>query len=382
MVSRLQKTILILLMAALLWAGISLAAYTGWVHGADHRDFYPWWAGARLRLFEGRDLYSLDTVREMQLRLYGKILPPEMDQQGFAYPAQMLVILFPFWWVADREIATALWEGLSVLLLLASLYFLGRMPRRPVPIFVLAAFLLWQYPLLMIFQGQITGLILVSLLLGFWAYQHGKDILSGLALSLAVLKPELALLPWLVMLFMAFKDRRFRMPLAFFAAQAFLLASSMLLAGWWIPEWLAAVQRYSGYAKSAWAPLTAWSVHPLLFVILLLMTVGLLVNMRWNRLAAFAAAFPVGLLLLPQTLVWGLTILLAPLILAWNGRARWVVAAVWLLGWIFLFLPPPLWRWQSLILALYHPFCINLEQQNQRFRTIGPLICCMACLSK
>ncbi len=86
MTSRWQKTTGLIALILVLWAAFSSATYLGWIHGADHRDFYPWWAAARLHFLDGRDPYALDTTRQMQILLYGHTIPPERDQQGFALP--------------------------------------------------------------------------------------------------------------------------------------------------------------------------------------------------------------------------------------------------------------------------------------------------------
>ncbi len=95
MTSRWQKITGLIALILVLWAAFSSATYLGWIHGADHRDFYPWWAAARLHFLDGRDPYALDTTRQMQILLYGHPIPPELDQQAFHYPAQLLVLLFP-----------------------------------------------------------------------------------------------------------------------------------------------------------------------------------------------------------------------------------------------------------------------------------------------
>lgn len=49
----------------------------------------------------------------------------------------------------------------------------------------------------------------------------------------------------------------------------------------------------------------------------------------------FAAA-SLGLVRVPQTLTWGLTMLMMPLLAAWRGRLRYAVLAVWAAGWLCL----------------------------------------------
>jgi hypothetical protein len=114
------------------------------------------------------------------------------------------------------------------------------------------------------------------------------------------------------------------------------------------------LERYAAYAQSTWSFSTAWTISPLvLFVTLLLLGVSLR-RMRWSPTSAFAASIPAGLLILPQTLIWGLTLLLIPLVLIWDGRGRWGATSVWALGW-FLMLGIRIqdwWKVESLVLAL------------------------------
>jgi hypothetical protein len=63
------------------WIVTSALAYRYWIHGADHRDFYARWTGARILLFEGRDLYRGDHPPD-QLAIYGELLTPDQDQWG------------------------------------------------------------------------------------------------------------------------------------------------------------------------------------------------------------------------------------------------------------------------------------------------------------
>ena len=82
-----------------LWAGISLITYKIRILDADHRDFYTRWDGARLSIFSNHDLYSKETTRLIQTEPYEKELGLKADQQGFTYPAQLVVELFPFWFI-------------------------------------------------------------------------------------------------------------------------------------------------------------------------------------------------------------------------------------------------------------------------------------------
>lgn len=322
-------------LSLLLWGGLSIAIYSTWIHGADHRDFYPRWAGARLALFEGCDPYALETTKRMQVELYGAPLPSDADQQGFAYPAQLVVLLFPFWFINDVEAAAAAWAGLSIVIILSTLYLVRCIWGKP-PIWVLVGGLLWHYSLLMVFQTQVTAIPLAAVGVGYWAFSRQRDVAAGIALAVGIIKPELVLVPTVVLLILAVRARRWPFVLAFGLAQVMLFVGSIIIAGWWVPGWIQALTGYAAYAQTAWAWRTAWTTSPLVAVALLALIWGLMKHTRWSEPAAVAASVPLGMLLLPQTPVWGLTMLVVPLTMAWTGSARWAIVGAWLIGWLLV----------------------------------------------
>src|SRR5580765_4203826 len=63
-------------------------------------DLYPRWLGARELLIHRRDPYSDDITREIQIGYYGRMLDPlrpndPKDQQAFAYPVYVVLLLAP-----------------------------------------------------------------------------------------------------------------------------------------------------------------------------------------------------------------------------------------------------------------------------------------------
>ncbi len=361
--------------AVVLWLALAAGAYTGWIHGTDHRDFYPLWAGARMALLEGRDLYAPETTLRIQETLYGGRLPPGVDQQGFAYPALLVPLLLPFWLIPNVEWATAAWEATSVLMLLAALG-LAREVRGRVPPWALALLLLWFYPLLMIFQAQVTAIPLLSLALGLWAWRRGSDRLAGLALAPALIKPDLALVPIVVLCLLALRARRWRVVGAFVVGAALLFAASVAVNGFWPPRWLDALGRYADYAQTTWPVLASFASSPLVGVGLLVVVAAALWRTRWHEVGVFAAAVPLGMLLLPQTPYWGQTMLLLPLALAWTRRGRLAVSAVWLVGWLLAFATlgvPGGWRSVTFVLPALTLVALSVASRDSRHHLNGEI---------
>ncbi len=319
------------------WTLTSLLAYRSWIHGADHRDFYARWTGARLLLFEGRDLYSDETTRQIQRSLYGELRAPGEDQQGFAYPAWVVGPLLPFWLIGDLEIATAAWVGFSAAALVGALMLLrGLVNPRPHPV-VIGLLLAWSYTLLMLFQAQFTALVAAAIAIGIWGSRTGRDRLGGLVASLSLIKPALAVLPLAALCLLAIREKRPAFLGGLALGVGLLSAVSLLLAGWWIPGWLDALRAYSAYAKVSWPIRDAWVSGPLPFgALIAIILVGLVALRRASTVDLAAASIPLGILLFPQTLIWELSILVVPLLLAWRGPGRFASLAVWVVGWLGL----------------------------------------------
>jgi hypothetical protein len=349
--------------AIILWVITSIVAYRAWIAGADHRDFYPRWGGARLALFERLNPYAAGTTARLQRNLYGEVLSQGVDQQGFAYPAHLIPLLLPLWLVNDVEIATAIWEGFSFVAIIMALWALGSVTSRPKP-WVPAWLAAWAYSMVVIFQGQMTVLPLLGISIGIWAYFREKDFLAGAALVLSTVKPEIALLPIVAFAFVALRERRHQVITGFMTVGVLLTIASILISGWWLPDWISQLGDYAEYAQVSWAPGTAWEVHALLAIGLFSLLGFALYRAQWTTELILAVSIPVGLLILPQTLIWSMAILLIPLLLAWRGRARWAVAGLWVLGWVALIYASTgeLWKVQMLIFPLLTALLIARRQ--------------------
>lgn len=335
--SRFSRGILTAIFLLTLFAVAAFGSYRLWIHGADHRDFYPRWAGARFFLEGEKDLYSIEATGRIQLRLYGEYLPADRDQQGFAYPAYALPILLPFALISDVEIATAVWDGVSLVLIVVSLYLLQKAARGSPNLLPVSLLVIWSYTLLMLFQGQITGLIMASLAIGYWLYREDRSFLGGLVLSFGSIKPELVLLPVLVLAIKSLLRRDIKLIAGVFAGFMMLFLASLAMLGWWVDDWVAALFYYLQYAQTAWAFGTLSGFSPLLG--LGVIAFGAFFAYRYWRYeeTIFSGSVAFQLMLFPQTLIWGLSMLCLPLIFTWTRGSRLGFLAVWLLGWVAFF---------------------------------------------
>ena len=222
-------------------------------------DLYPRWVGARGLLLHGRDPYSTDVTKEIQAGYYGRALnsgraaDPE-DQQGFAYPVYMALILAPTVNLPFEVVRTGAFWLFLILTAASVLLWLRILDWQCSPAGQSAAVLL-TLGALPVVQGlkleQISLLVAAMTALAVFLLQRGWAVAAGILLAFATIKPQLVilLLLWLATWTLADWRRRYRCALSFLVAMAALLiASEWYLPGWMMRFWQAAreYQRYTG----------------------------------------------------------------------------------------------------------------------------------------
>ena len=223
-------------------------------------DLYPRWLGARELLLHGRNPYSPELTREIQIGYYGRELDRSRpndpkDQQGFAYPVYVVFLLAPLI-VLSFHVAQILFHWLLIGLTAASvLLWLRTLQWRVSPLVIasLIALTLGSVPAV---QGiklqQLTLLVAFLLAASATSVVGGWLFLGGVFLALATIKPQLAapLVAWLII--WAICDWKARRRLVFgFAATLMLLlvGSELLMPGWW-RLFLDALRRYHQYTNN------------------------------------------------------------------------------------------------------------------------------------
>ncbi|MGF1507819.1 MAG: hypothetical protein ACFB51_22250 [Anaerolineae bacterium] len=149
-----------------LWIVLSFLTFRAWIDGADHRDFFPRWAGARHLLFEDGELYSDEATLDIQMELYGGPVPPDRDQQAFAYPAHIVPLLLPFWLIDDVYVAASIWVGLMLVAAAWALWLVGK-AGGDAPAWAAILLLIWPYTGVAAFNAQFTFLPLAALGIGY-----------------------------------------------------------------------------------------------------------------------------------------------------------------------------------------------------------------------
>ncbi len=286
-------------------------------------DLYPRWLGARELLLHGRDPYSAEVTRDIQIGYYGRPLDPSRpddphDAEGFAYPVYVVFFLAPTIALPFAVVQKCFFWLLVVVALATTLVWL-RVLRWDVSLGIQLTLLALTLGSLTVMQGlklqQISLMVagLVAIAIALLVTDHA--IAAGILLALSTIKPQLVwlLLFWLAIWTLADWRRRYRLAVSFLVTMAILLAASEWYLPQWIPRFLHAIHDYQAYtgARSVLDTLLGPPWSRALELAAFAAVLG--VFWRERRQAANARAFAFTL-----SLALAATILLVPSFAAYN----------------------------------------------------------------
>jgi Glycosyltransferase family 87 len=224
-------------------------------------DLYPRWLGSRELLLGHRDPYSPEITREIQAGYYGRPLNRAIpgsnsneprDQQAFAYPVYVAFLLAPTVKLPFSQVqAVSLWflAGLTAFSVLVWMRFV--MLRLS---WATAAILL---PLTLGTFAAVQGIrlqqlsLLVAALIAISAYLllSNRQVLAGILLALATIKPQMALplAAWLLLWAFSRLQSRWRFAAAFAITLAVLIVEGEYLLPGWMTKFCAALIVYRQY---------------------------------------------------------------------------------------------------------------------------------------
>jgi len=220
-------------------------------------DLYPRWLGARELLLHKRDPYRDDITREIQTGYYGRPLDPTRpndpkDQQGFAYPIYVVLMLAPavtlpfstvqricFWLFAILTAA-------SVPLWLRT--FGWRLSRIATVTWILLT--LGCFPAVQGLRLQQLSVLVTALIAGsVYVLARRRFVLAGILLALATIKPQLVflLIIWLCIWVVGNWRERQRALWSLAITMAGLAVAGEFLLPGWITEFRTAMKDYYRY---------------------------------------------------------------------------------------------------------------------------------------
>lgn len=211
-------------------------------HGLYHwvgMDFASYWVGVR-EVFQGGDPYSRETTLKIQELVYGGPALGE-DPMLFSYPAWLFIFIVPFallpyQWASILWVSILLWAVLNFFLKIGSILGGNRSHNQ---LFWTLSLFFGSLPFLLIsvIKGQLGTLGLLSLFFSYRLFKQ-KPALAGFILCLALIKPTVTVVPVIVFFIWAFLQKNIRFIFSFFSGIAFMLVTSLLVIGNWLPGYL------------------------------------------------------------------------------------------------------------------------------------------------
>lgn len=211
------KTVVVVAGVALLVA--ACLAVRGWLLRSDavNRDFISYWSSARL-LVDHHNPYDRAAIFQLE----------KLHHASFTYPLMMrnppwaLFLVLPLGW-ADPGTAALLWMILIIVSALGSLHLM-----RPAGVRTLPLTLLLFAPTVICAGAEQTSIFTLLGLVLFLRWQGRRPLAAGAALTLAMLKPHLLVLFWVVLLLEVWRRREWRIVAG--AAAGLIAANAVALA--------------------------------------------------------------------------------------------------------------------------------------------------------
>ena len=223
-------------------------------------DLYPRWLGSRELLLHHRDPYGQEITSEIQSGYYGRPLDAArpydpQDQQAFAYPVYVAFVLAPTVGLPFDEVQAAFRWLLAGFTVLSVVLWLRGMRWRPSWIAGATTVLLTlaTFPAVQGIRLQQLGLFVTALIAGaVYLISRKQQILPGILLALATIKPQLALplAAWLMLWSASRFPLRWKFATSFAITSAALIAGGEVLLPGWMREFYSAVLAYRGYTRA------------------------------------------------------------------------------------------------------------------------------------
>jgi hypothetical protein len=341
-------------------------------------DWFWIWVGGRAVL-ASQNPYSLETTQIIQLGVFRKIIPLDQYQHGFPHPAHIAFIflpfiLLPFFW------SVLLWLSLQIPLFITT-FFIGckilNYSTYPNSLFLLILLTMvgFRYPINVYVLGQLTIFVIFCGLLSAWLFQQEHPRWAAIALVCTTVRPDLALIAILLAFILIRNSPRRHDFIIILLGAGFILALlPILFIGFWPLTWLNAIRAYGNNPFATWPPEllpTFWLRATLL--IGLAIWLGYYVILAWQEANNFhnsllvGAAILFGLITLPQTGSYTLTLALIPAIILWRfARPFWlkaIIALSLLTPWFYFALAGPFDR----LIFLLIPGQLIVFQEAVRF---------------
>jgi hypothetical protein len=305
-----------ILLFIVLYFALAYGIYTSLtLHVLGANDFFSRWEGARALFLRGENPYSDSVTQQIQLGMYGRLASPDEDQVAFAYPLYAAFVAAPIVNLPYAQ-AQALWMAWLIVAVIGGAFALMTLNRISIRAAATAGMFLGVlvfYPATRgIFNGQFALVSFLCLGVAFWAIEQKADILAGLLLAFATVKPQTSIFLVPLVVGWAIRQRRLGIVFGAIGSLTVLVVISFMLVPTWLIDFVMAMQKYTEYEHvgppiqtlSEWLVPNAWfPVTLLIGLILIAWMVGYVahtIDLPWKDFQP-----TVGLVALITTLIAG-----------------------------------------------------------------------------
>jgi hypothetical protein len=207
--------------------------------GIGENDLIAYWASTRL-LVTGGNPYSAEELRTMQ-ELARPGGPIEAGTLMVWNPPWLMLLLIPIS-LLSFSCAAQTWFFINVCIIGLSTYLSWTLLNRSVHerafLILLGIVFIFIPTLILLNLGQISTIILISLVLFIFLIEKNKDTLAGIVLLMTTIKPHITYLVLLLILIWIIRNRRWRVAISFAAAGILSVLVTWLINPTWINDYV------------------------------------------------------------------------------------------------------------------------------------------------
>jgi hypothetical protein len=228
-------------------------------------DLYPRWLGARAWLLDGTDPYAPEVTERIRANMAAGLGWDGSTDSGafafgFVYPGYVAILLGPLA-VLPFQLAATIWLLLAQGAVVGATILLwrhtpGALSPHPVPeVIVVALAVLWPPATFNLIFGQFATLVALLLAVAVTLVRRKHDAWAGVVLALAMVKPQIGLIPGVVggLTDLSIACRRVgtgRVAVAALSTIATLIGVSLFALPGWFTPFFESVDNYARAAKA------------------------------------------------------------------------------------------------------------------------------------
>jgi hypothetical protein len=219
-------------------------------------DYYIYYVAGRTLFIDHQNPYSDAVATLVQLSVFKRLAKPGEDQVGFAYPPYaFLPAVATFWLPFDW--GQAIWMALNLLALMSAIYLAFPKAKKWAAVSFLFFFPVSFALILGNFNILVTAIIILAygIITTNQALPRPTQVILGVLLAWATVKPQFAWLFIAFLLIAAFRKRFWPVLISFCAGMLALLAFSFMVLPGWPMAWFERLTKYQVYLQT-WLILT------------------------------------------------------------------------------------------------------------------------------